>query len=413
MIIEYIASAKSNFPKLSIDDQPSVNAKKTNPNKEKNIKMFAMPVMLWKHKYKYKKDFILISSLTDTVYIKNRKENTMAKQLAYNEIIELINGAQYKKDVRGWETLRNFDNNSLNNAFDYKVYKQGNKIVLSLSGTNILNNNDLRNDIAIWRGKIPSQYGDAERLYNNIKQKYPKADIETVGYSLGGSVANLLSHRTGIPSYAVEPIGSQHIVDKNKDYFKYDGSNITTYGRNGDFLYNINKNKQSGNVKTMQDLPSKNPLNFAMNHILDTITPQNLFRAKPKGQLTGPAVPIDFDHVFTPSEIGSMSDEDFERNEHTILQQAAQGLIQPQSNLRMDFNGWKNPISGDNKIFTREMISEMSDDEYSENEKAIHSQLNSIGIPTNSELSTSTGTVYVKSYVRSDGTQVKGYYRSR
>jgi len=324
----------------------------------------------------------------------------MAKQLAYNDIIELINGTQYKKDVKGWETLRNFDNNSSNNAFDYKVYKQGNKIVLALSGTNILSQNDLRNDIAIGRGKIPSQYGDAERLYNNVKQKYPEADIETVGYSLGGSVANLLSHRTGIPSYAVEPIGSQHIVDKNKDYFKYDGSNITTYGRNGDLLYNINKNKQSGNVKTMQDLPSKNPLNFGINHILDTITPQDLFKAKSKGQITGPAASVDFDHIFTPSEIGTMSDEDFEHHEHTISQQAAQGLIQPQSQQHKDFSGWKNPLNNDNRIFTRESIGEMSDNEFETHEKAIGAQLAKIGIPTNREMQNSFGAIYVAPYTR-------------
>lgn len=54
----------------------------------------------------------------------------------------------------------------------------------------------------------------------------------------------------------------------------------------------------------------------------------------------------------------------------------------------------------------------MSTDEYSQNEAAIFAQMNSIGIPTNSELSHAGGTIYVEPYVRSDGTPVRGYYRS-
>ena len=58
----------------------------------------------------------------------------------------------------------------------------------------------------------------------------------------------------------------------------------------------------------------------------------------------------------------------------------------------------------------------MSNDEYSQNEKAINAQLNSIGIPTNNELESKTtfngGIVYVNSYTRNGGTKVKGYYRA-
>ena len=59
----------------------------------------------------------------------------------------------------------------------------------------------------------------------------------------------------------------------------------------------------------------------------------------------------------------------------------------------------------------------MSTGEYSEFEKAIMAQLNSIGVPSNSDMELETittgGVVYVHPYTRSDGTEVKGHYRSK
>ena len=124
----------------------------------------------------------------------------------------------------------------------------------------------------------------------------------------------------------------------------------------------------------------------------------------------------DNNHVFTPNEIDKMSDEEFSKNEETIMQQLKNGLIQNEQS-KTDFSGYSNPLTGSKQIFSREDIETMSNDEYSQNEKAINAQLNSIGIPTNNELESKTtfngGIVYVNSYTRNDGTKVKGYYRAR
>ena len=60
----------------------------------------------------------------------------------------------------------------------------------------------------------------------------------------------------------------------------------------------------------------------------------------------------------------------------------------------------------------------MKPDEYNSKEKEIFAQMNSsIGIPRERELkhaaTTGDGVIYVHSYTRSDGTEVKGYYRSK
>jgi len=103
---------------------------------------------------------------------------------------------------------------------------------------------------------------------------------------------------------------------------------------------------------------------------------------KPKGQSTGFWVNIDYNQQMEQSE----------------------------------FSSYTNPISGNNRIFTRQDIDAMSGDEFAQNEKEIMAQMNSIGIPTDGDMQreslTGGGVVYVHPYTRSDGTQVRGYYRS-
>ena len=111
-----------------------------------------------------------------------------------------------------------------------------------------------------------------------------------------------------------------------------------------------------------------------------------------------------------------MSREEFDRNESAIMSQMKDGLIQNQT-PSTNFSGFTNPVTGSKQIFSREDIGAMSTDEYSNNEKAINAQLNTIGVPTSSELksavSSGGGAVYIEPYTRSDGVQVRGYYRAR
>ena len=79
---------------------------------------------------------------------------------------------------------------------------------------------------------------------------------------------------------------------------------------------------------------------------------------------------------------------------------------------KQNYSGYKNPVSGDNRIFSQEDIGGFSGEEFAKHEKEIRGQWGSIGIPTNNELQ-SSGAVYIAPYTRSDGVQVKGHYRSR
>lgn len=362
----------------------------------------------------------------------------------FKELLILCYGTQNKKEVQGWETLHDFDKSIDNKAFDFQVYKQKNRIVIGIAGTNMTSPKDISNDLLLIKQFPipPLQFYDAEKLYNLIKEKYPDAQIETMGYSLGGSIANLLSLRTGIKSTALAPIGSKHIAEAYPQYFKFDDSNITTYGRKGDVLFYKNINNQSGKIYIIPDMQKENSLEFGAQHLLHNYTEYDFYNAKPyqkktkpiiqgynnvtnsrilnptslqQTQLTGFAAPLpnNFIHIFTPKEIAQMDSDVFIANESAIMKQLQAGLIGQQIK---SFANFTNPITGDNRIFSREDIGAMSGDEYSANESAIMEQLKSIGIPTGNELEASSifggGTVYVRPYTRSDGTEVRGYWRS-
>ena len=210
------------------------------------------------------------------------------------------------------------------------------------------------------------------------------------------------------------PIGSKHIVDKHKDYFKYDDSNITTYGRLGDPFFYKSLSRQSGKIYIIPDKKGKIESIYGCQHLLGTYEPFDFYIAKPRP--TGGAAPISnsYEHIYTPSEIGAMSNDEFTRNESVIMNQVKNGLIGTLPNS-INYSGYINPITGSGKIYSREDIDAMSNAEFSEVEKAINAQMNSIGIPSNIDLeqsSISGGTIYVNAYYRSDGTYVRGYYRA-
>ncbi len=82
-------------------------------------------------------------------------------------------------------------------------------------------------------------------------------------------------------------------------------------------------------------------------------------------------------------------------------------------------SGYTNPLTGNNRIYTREEIGAMTPDEFAKNEKEIDAQIKAFNgtMPTNGDLQkeaiTGGDVVYVNPYTRSDGTKVNGYYRSK
>ena len=95
------------------------------------------------------------------------------------------------------------------------------------------------------------------------------------------------------------------------------------------------------------------------------------------------------------------------------------GQAAPINTQQSGLLGYANPLTGNNRIFTREDVGTMTPEEFAKHEKEIDAQTQAFNgtMPTNSDLQreamTGGGVVYVNSYTRSDGTKVSGYYRSK
>ena len=270
---------------------------------------------------------------------------------------------------------------------------------------------------------------------------YPLLDKIYFSNSQAGEIR--LHNMKMVPKIQEQIRSAQGLKYSNDKPWREDANNFyklyNTYkGKNYEYVIRNNANKTGNNFYQIKEVdPSSAYLHHnqaleprSINIINDisknfnpisTIIPlqtlQNLQENEQPSFLLEGSVDINVDkygnHIFTPEEIAQMDSDVFRANESAIMKQLQAGLIGQQIK---NFANFTNPITGDNRIFSREDIGAMSGDEYSANESAIMEQLKSIGIPTGNELEASSifggGTVYVRPYTRSDGTEVKGYWRS-
>ena len=79
----------------------------------------------------------------------------------------------------------------------------------------------------------------------------------------------------------------------------------------------------------------------------------------------------------------------------------------------MKFKNYVNSLTGDNRIYSLNDITQMALGDVLKNKEELLSQYRVLGVPTESELQNSDNVVYVKAYTREDGTEVKAHYRSK
>lgn len=316
----------------------------------------------------------------------------------YFETIALCTGAQHKKDVPNWTTIHDFDRVSNNKDFDASVYKQGNRLVIAFAGTNIKKSDDVQNDIDIFKNKIPGQYLEALKLYNAVKSdnRFKGCNIEFVGYSLGGTISNLMSYRTGLPSHVIAPIGSKDIASANKEHFKFDDSNITSYGRKGDIFFGnaLRLGRQSGRIVILPNLKKDEAGNTPMlveNHYLHHFGKEDLSKA----------------YIYERKKI--LPDLSKFNVTKTL------GFI-PKQIDGASFTGWKNPVNGNEQIYTKEDIAKMSKDEITAIWNELNWQARKIGIPSEQDMKDAQvrhgNVIHVNSYIRRSGVHVRDYWRS-
>lgn len=127
------------------------------------------------------------------------------------------------------------------NGFQGAIYKNKNtgQIIVAFCGSNGINDwllSNLRTEVQ----KLPAQYTNALKLYNDAIKLYGAGNVTVTGQSLGGILAQLVCAKTDAIGYTYNTAGIQALlpllgIDKNKIF-----SNITNFSLDNEALFRTN-----------------------------------------------------------------------------------------------------------------------------------------------------------------------------
>ena len=249
-------------------------------------------------------------------------------------------------------------------GFYAKAFRMGNKIVISIRGTEFTSKKDLNSDIQMNNKKIPEQFESALKFYNSIEYKFKEKGYEIVitGHSLGGSLTQLLCHLTGCRGVTFNAYGVGDYV-RSEYPIKSEEGNIKNYGNINDYTFGTKIDSHIGQV-----------------YVIETNKDEKFLR------------PIKYHKI---ENMGSLDlAEAYDKRKHNKLNEKQ-----------------KNP----SKIFLIEdLITTKVGQKYQRVLRNIIEQAKKGNILSEQELNEKikSGEVHVNSYVKEDGTHVREYYRS-
>lgn len=296
-----------------------------------------------------------------------------------NEIKALAQGVykgNEKSIPKDWIKVSEFDKKS---GFHGEAFYKDGKVVIAMRGTDEFVNDFVKEDIGhLAMKKLPNQYADAQKFYEKVKKDFPNQEIIFTGHSLGGSLAQLMSNKTGHQTVTFNAYGVRDILQGN---VRDNLDNIRNYGNVDDSTYNVNLRNQLGKT-----------------YIIGYGKNSEYITKSPEGDYLGGTKPLK--RHFTET-MGNLED----------AVEYKPSYLEGQVNMDIDFKDFDN-----NRVFTNEELGEMSTDEFERLESFINQQVAAGKVMPDAQAREEVQTgnlIYVNSYTRSDGTEVKGYYRSR
>lgn len=348
----------------------------------------------------------------------------------------------------GYKTLeKSYD---LCNGFYSEAYFKNSHIIIIYRGTDTKRGKkealrDLHNDISMSIKLKPSQMDNAIQFYKHIEKKYKGYPIYAGGHSLGGSLAQITASCVkNLKAYTFNAFGTKQIKGFHPKY----PENVINYGNSNDVVFRANIDNQVGKTYVIKETSAKR-VHFEKYHPIEYMgNIDNAVEYKPvKKGFTGFAAPIENEAgrnfslkeklleereaklAFYTSRLAEDPKKVQEREEkHVTLEelkspqeakkQKVRDIVEGKVEFdeKRDIASYENKKLGSNKIFTQEEIDSMPEEEKHKNKSAIFYQKQTIGIPTEEQAKktvTKGGMVFVNGYTRSDGTEVKSYYRSR
>jgi|GEM_PF-1149341 phospholipase A len=314
------------------------------------------------------------------VYKKVKGETTMATtQKQFDNEMKALSIGVYKGNEKSipkdWIKVSEYDKKS---GFHGEAFYKDGKVVIAMRGTDEFVNDFIKEDIRhLAKKKLPNQYVDAQKFYEKVRKDFPDQEIIFTGHSLGGSLAQLMSNKTGHEAVTFNAYGVRNIL---QGYVRDNLENIRNYGNINDTVFNNNIDNQLGSTYVIKKNYDKASITKGAEGYLGGLDPYFHHKAEWMGDLEDAVEykpnrlegrvnmnidfkDIDTNRVFTNEEIGQMSPDEFSRLENFINQQIAEGKVMPEAQAKQ-------------QVQTGDLI-------------------------------------YVNSYTRSDGTEVKGYYRSK
>ncbi len=356
-----------------------------------------------------------------------------------HEDIKMLSEKVYSLDKfelpDGWKLIKYVPNSKT--GFQGAIYKNRNDVIVIYAGTN-QPKDFFGADLQMGILSVPNQQQEAHNLFMEAKRMYPHANIILGGHSLGASLAQIESAHTGAPAVTFNAYGTGNIL-RAEGYKNIKDLNIINYGNPVDIIFNANFTAQPGrtfitntNLNSSAIYGVQRGLRLhkpdISSHYLSTMG-----RLKDAVEVTAYDFPETRKtlqgHVYKADNLYKNNDammrqwKDIPFADPVKKQQKTPQELEPVINqfleqklYDIDYSGYLNPETGEDKIFSREAISQMSGEEFSGNESAIMAQLKTIGIPYEADLTLASlqgkGLVYVRPYTRSDGTEVRGYWRS-
>ncbi len=102
---------------------------------------------------------------------------------------------------------------------------------------------------------LPAQFADAEKFVNSVLASHPKADYTFTGHSLGGSLAQYMTYKTGHKSTTFNGPGIGSLVEsvtgEKINYSAYENLS-TNYANESDLIGNLWNNFRIGNNKVIR-----------------------------------------------------------------------------------------------------------------------------------------------------------------
>ena len=182
----------------------------------------------------------------------------------YHEVLKQAAGYSYKNGSsapEGYEVVKSIDNKDT--GFHAEILAKDNDVIVAYRGTDITSVQDIRNDVAMARDKIPVQATEAIKVYDQVKQDYPNSDVTVTGHSLGGSLSQIVSSVRGCDAVTFNAYGTKDMFENSANIKE---ENIVNYVNEWDPITMSNAENHVGETYAVKGENMRNP------HKLETMT---------------------------------------------------------------------------------------------------------------------------------------------